>query len=192
MTCSVQLRDAPYRSVHSKSVGAFAAERERQVDNISGALMFKRIVRAMLGTFVVWGAIWSLRSLPTLRSMLRTTSGVEGPSSFAIIGSWATHFWLHAFAQGAIVGAGFAVLLFVLSRFVKPSRPLTYLRLGLLGALAPIAIGLFVLGPSIGMVGGVVLAGLGASTAMASLAMARKAPCQEITGGSEPSRISAT
>ena len=154
--------------------------------------MFKQIVRVMLGTSVVSGAIWSLLSLPALRSMLQTTSGVEGHSSLAIIGSWATHSWLRAFAQGAIVGAGFAVLLFVLSRFAKSSRPLTYPRLGLLGALAPIAIGLFVLGPSIGMVGSVVLAGLGASTVMAPLAMVRKAPRQEIIGVSEPSRISAT
>lgn len=149
-----------------------------------------RILKAIGSTAATWGALWSLLSLPTLWHLLNGAPpgipNVPLPLSAAAIA------WAYAFAQGALIGATFAVVLHLGARWNPALRRLTFARVGLLGALAAGGAGVAVLGPSMGVVNGLVLAGLGASTAVTSLLVARRAPDRALAGSSSLRGITST
>lgn len=153
-------------------------------------MQLTRVLKAIGSTAATWGAVWSLLSLPTLWHLFN--SAPPGIPAGPLPLSAAATAWLYAFAQGAVIGVGFAVLLHLGARWIPALRQLTIARLGLLGAVAAGGAGVVVLGSSIGVVGGLVLAGLGASTAAVSLLVARRAPDQALEGPASIREIMAT
>lgn len=141
-------------------------------------MKFIRMVKAIAGTAAVWGAAWSLTSVPTLIFLMR--SNQLGTPRHELFLSWAVNAWPYAFLQGAVVGVGFATLLAVLSRVAPTIGQLTFPRVGLLGAAASYGLAVLVLGPFGGLLDAAVLGGIGAGTAMLSLAVARRAPAGEL------------
>lgn len=133
-----------------------------------------RILKAIGGTAMTWGVAWSLLSVPTLWHLFEGALPIMSTSQLLL--AWVTNSWLYAFTQGAVIGAGFGSLLNLGSRWLPALRQLSFSRLGLLGAVAAGGAGFVVLGSSMGVVSGLVLAGLGASTAVVSLLLARRAP----------------
>ncbi len=149
-----------------------------------------RVLKAIGSTAATWGAAWSLMSLPTLWHLFN--SAPPGIPAGPLPVSAAATAWFYAFAQGAVIGACFAVVLHLGARWMPAFRQLTFARLGLLGAVAAGGAGVMVLGPSIGVVGGLVLAGLGASSAVVSLLVARWAPDRTLAVRSSMREITST
>jgi hypothetical protein len=149
-----------------------------------------RVLKAIGSTAATWGAVWSLLSLPTLWHLFN--SAPPGIPAGPLPVSAAVTAWLYAFAHGAVIGASFAVVLHLGARWIPALRQLSFARVGLLGAVAAGGVGVVILGPSIGVVGGLVLAGLGASTAVVSLLVARRAPDRALAVPSSIREITST
>jgi len=148
-----------------------------------------RVFKATVGTAVTWGAAWSVLSIPTLVFLLR--SNLPNMTMSQLVWSWATHAWWDAFAQGAILGAGFAMLLYLFARGMPALRYRSLPVIGAVGAMATATIGVLTLGQGLGLTGGALLATLGAGTAMGSLALARRAPAAALDAPTERARIAA-
>jgi hypothetical protein len=151
-----------------------------------------RVLRAILGTAVTWGAAWCLifapLSIPTMKMLMRS----DGPHPLSFL--QAVWFVVKAngamaFAMGAVLGTAFALLLLLLSRRASSLQRLSYLGIGALGAVATPAMSVIMFGTGIGLRAMAPLLVLGASTAMASLAIARRAPDRPLGSPNEELRI---
>ncbi len=149
-----------------------------------------RVLKAIGSTALAWGAVWSLLSIPTLWALLN--SAPPGPAAWQPPWSAAAFAWLYAFAHGAVIGTGFAVALHFAAKWIPAMRQLSVIRLGLLGGVVAGVSGLLVIGPAIGLTGGLVLAGLGASTAVASLLVARRARDRTLVNPTSTRRLPST
>lgn len=134
----------------------------------------RKTLKAVVGTAVFWGAAWSLLSIPHVVSMLSTALPAETSPTHVVL-SWAWDAWLFAFKRGALLGFIFALLLMLASRHSAFFRRLSYSGVGALGAVAAGGLGA-VIAPGMGVFNLLYGAGLGATAAMASLAIARRAP----------------
>ena len=137
-------------------------------------MQIKKMVKAIAVTAAFWGVAWSLLSIPTLVFLLRTVWPARtSPTSLVL--SWAADAWFYAFSRGVVLGVVFSVLLIVASRRGRWFRTLSYPGLGLLGALTAGVVGA-VIAPGMGAAQLLVGATLGATTAIVTLGVARRAP----------------
>ena len=137
-------------------------------------MRLQKLLKAVLGTAMFWGAAWSLLSIPTEVFLLRTVLPARTTPAHIVL-SWAADAWLFAFTRGAVLGSVFALLLVLASRRGSFFRRLSYPGLGALGAVAAVGMGA-AMTPGMGVANFLVGAGLGATVAMASLAIVRQAP----------------
>ena len=135
-----------------------------------------RLAKAMIGTAVTWGFAWSVVAVPTLIMLLRGPLGDY--SAWDLTRQWATHTWVHAFAQGAVFGLGFAVLLRIAASRVRSFERLNMWLVSGAGAIAATGICYTVLGAGFGVINAAMVAALGAGSGAASLAIARRVPAQ--------------
>ena len=144
-----------------------------------------RIAKALVGTATTWGLAWSTISIPTLVFVLRNRLDI-GPSVMSLTWSWLANAWLFAFAQGAAMGVGFALLLLLLSRRVRALDRLSPLLAGGLGAVAAVGVSVLTLGTALSPLNALVVATLGAASATVLLHIARRAPDRIVNAPEEP------
>src|SRR6476661_10567789 len=132
----------------------------------------QRIAKAVLGTAITWGLVWSLLSIPSLIAMPWGSPLIDRSDIV-----WAClQSWMRAFGQGALFGAAFALLLLAVSSRVRSFDRLSGVVAGALGALGAVGVCALMLGSAFSLVNALIVAAVGASSAITSVVIARRAP----------------
>jgi hypothetical protein len=156
-----------------------------------------RVLKAILGTAVTWGVAWTFVAIPLSIPMVQSLTNPYGPHLSLLQASWfaVKSTGPLAFTMGAVLGTAFALLLLLVSRRAGSLQRLSLPVIGTLGAVATAVTGGVLMGPrgALSNPSALVAVGtfvaLGASVAMTSLAIARRAPNHELESPNETFRL---
>lgn len=142
-------------------------------DDLGGFMRLLRLIRGALGTAATWAVVWS--AIAVLLRLVRTLTAGREVSLQELLVDHLIPAWQYGFFYGSVLGASFALLLFLLGSKARSLHNLSMRGVGIAGAAVACGLHWWVIGgPALDPYLVISLA-LGAGSGTGTLAMAWRA-----------------